>query len=99
MHRLVTGAAGGACLLVLSWAPASLAQSSDEALKQEIQALKQGQQEIRKQLEEIKKLVQQRPAARPSGPNVKNKVISLGDNHVQGADSAPLTLVEFTDFQ
>ncbi len=70
-------------------------------LEKEINELKQGQEEIKKQLEELKKLVQQRPAAapRPSGPNVEGKVFNLGDNPVKGAQTAKLTLVEFTDYQ
>lgn len=99
MQRNVSPLVCGAMILALSSTPASLAQSGDEALKQEIEALKQGQQEIRKQLEEIKKLVQQRPSARPSGPNVQGKVIDLGENLVEGAATAKLTLVEFTDYQ
>lgn len=72
------------------------------ALKEEIEKLKDGQAEIRKQLEEIKKLIAERPAAAPgrkAGPNVQNAVIELGDNPVEGDRSAPLTLVEFTDYQ
>jgi len=72
------------------------------ALKEEIEQLKDGQAEIRKQLEEIKKLIAERPAAAPArrgGPNVRNAVIDLGSNPVEGDLSAPLTLVEFTDYQ
>lgn len=100
MHRRITQGVAAACLLALAWAPASLAQGSDEALKREIEALKQGQAEIRKQLEEIKQLVQQqRQPARPAAPDVKDKVIDLGENAVQGAQTAQLTLIEFTDYQ
>ncbi len=52
-----------------------------------------------KQLAEIKKLVQQRPAARPKGPDVKGKVFDLGANPVKGDPAAKVTLVEFTDYQ
>ena len=69
-----------------------------EELKQQIEALKQGQQEILKQLEEIKKLIPARPAP-PAGPNVKDVVFSLGGNPIQGAETAKLILVEFTDYQ
>jgi protein-disulfide isomerase len=71
------------------------------ALKEEIDKLKDGQAEIRKQLDEIKKLIAERPAAAPArrGPNVENAVIELGSNPVEGDNSAPLTLVEFTDYQ
>ena len=55
--------------------------------------------QILKQLEEIKKLVQARPAAGPSGPNVKDVVFDLGANPTKGSATAKLTLVEFTDYQ
>ena len=91
-----------AAWLLTAWLSAPVvAQETDEELQQDMEALKQGQEEIKKQLEELKKLVQQRPAAaaRPSGPNVKGKVFNLGDNPVKGAQTAKLTLVEFTDYQ
>jgi protein-disulfide isomerase len=87
-------------MLAAAPAPAPVfAQESKDDLKKEIDALKQGQTEILKQLEEIKKLVQARPAAGPSGPNVKDVVFNLGANPVKGSATAKLTLVEFTDYQ
>lgn len=88
----------GACLLACASAPALHAQSNAELAK-EIAALKQGQQEIRNQLGEIKRLLQSRPAAAPSGPNVAGKVFHLGDNPIKGDPAAKLTLVEFLDYQ
>ena len=89
----------GACLLAFASAPAVFAQSSDAELKQEIEALKKGQQQIKSELQEIKRLVQARPAARPAGPNVKDKVFVLGENPIKGEPTAKLTLVEFLDYQ
>ncbi len=91
-----------ALLATAAFAPASFAQGSDEGLREEVEALKKGQDQIRKDLEEIKKLLQQRPApapARRAAPSVEDKVFDLGDNPVKGADTAKLTLVEFTDYQ
>ncbi len=68
-------------------------------LQGQIEELKKGQDEMRKQLDEIKKLLQQRPAAAPAGPQVRNVVFDLGDNLVIGAPNAAVTLVEFTDYQ
>ncbi len=71
-------------------------------LKQDVEALKKGQAEIQRQLQEIRRLLQARPAnpaPRPSGPNVKGVVIDLGDGPSKGESTAPLTLVEFTDYQ
>lgn len=72
-------------------------------LEQQIEALKQGQEEIQKQLAELKQLMQARPAAgapaRPAGPAVAGKIFDLRENPVVGAQTAKLTLVEFTDYQ
>ena len=100
VRRFVSTGAGAALAALLFAAPAPvLAQETSDDLKKEIEELKQGQQQILKQLEEIKKLVQARPAAQPSGPNVKDLVFNLGSNPIRGSATAKLTLVEFTDYQ
>lgn len=100
MRTFVKAGAGATLAALLVAAPVPvLAKDPPEDLKKEIEALKQGQQEILKQLEEIKKLVQARPAAAPSGPNVKDVVFTLGNNPIRGSATAKLTLVEFTDYQ
>ncbi len=80
----------------------ALAQETTEEMKKEIEALKQGQADIKKQLAEIKTLLQARPAARPVPPpvpNVKDVEFDLGVNRFKGDPSAPLTLLEMTDYQ
>ena len=93
--------AGGALALTLPLALAApaLAQSSNDDLRREIESLKQGQKQIQQDLAELKKLLQQRPAAAPSGPNVAGKVFDIGVNPVKGVPSARLTLIEFMDYQ
>jgi protein-disulfide isomerase len=79
------------------------AMQRELALEKQIDELRQGQEAIRKQLEEIKTLLQQRPAAaaaaRPAGPEVAGVVFDFGSNPTKGAATAPLTLLEFTDYQ
>lgn len=77
----------------------SEAEESD--LRQEIEALKRGQSQIQQQLRNIEQLLKARPAAPtpPSGPNVRDKIFELGDNPAKGERTAPLTLVDFTDYQ
>ncbi len=101
MKRSINPSVSTALLLAAWLAAPVLAQDADEDIRQEINELKKGQEEIKKQLEEIKKLVLQRRAAapRPSGPNVEGKIFNLRDNPVKGAQTAKLTLVEFTDYQ
>jgi protein-disulfide isomerase len=92
-------------MLVLGVAAGVASNAADPQpdVKQQIEELKKGQEAIQKDLAEIKRLLQARPAApaaaAPAGPNVKDVVFNLGDNHVQGKSSAKITLVEFTDFQ
>ncbi len=92
-----------AALVAVAWAPAARAQTGDEELQKQIDALKQGQEEILRQLAEIKKQLAARPVeappARPAGPNVRDRVFDLGANLVRGESTAPLTVVEFTDYQ
>ncbi len=101
MKRLSTALA--VLALALGFVPAVVAQAEAEEsdLRQEIEALKRGQQQIRQQLRSIEQLLKARPAApaAPSGPNVRDKVFELGDNPVKGESAAPLTLVDFTDYQ
>ena len=80
------------------------AMQRELALEKQIEELRKGQEEMRKQLEEIKTLLQQRPAAaaaptRPAGPEVAGVVFDFGANPTKGAADAPLTLLEFTDYQ
>ncbi len=86
-------------LMILGLCAIGCAQESDQDLKKEIEALKQGQQTIRKELQEIKALLRSLQPARSSSPNVRNVEINLGNNPIRGENTAPLTLVEFTDYQ
>lgn len=101
MKRLLTALT--ALALILGAVPAVVAQSEAEEsdLRQEIEALKRGQSQIQQQLRQIEQLIKARPAApaAPSGPNVRDKIFELGDNPVKGESTAPLTLVDFTDYQ
>ena len=65
-----------------------------DALRKEIQDLKKGQQQMQADLEAIKK------ALEPRKPDTFNATeIDLSGAPVLGKNDAPLTLVEFTDYQ
>jgi protein-disulfide isomerase len=70
-------------------------QTTADDLKKEIEALKRSLAEIQKDLRDIKTLLQARQ--QPSAP--QNLTLDLGDVPVRGERTAPLTLVEFTDYQ
>jgi len=68
-----------------------------EQLKKEVEALKEGQAAIRKDLEELKGLLRGRQAARPAEPPAS--ILSVEGATFLGDKNAPLTLVEFFDYQ
>jgi hypothetical protein len=99
MHRMWRERTFGAIWLILYLSIAGFAQVSDQELKKEIEAIKQQQLMILKELQELKGLIRGNLAGRPSGPIVQNIEFNLGDNPIRGESTAPLTIVEFTDYQ
>ena len=73
--------------------------SEIKELKEEVQALRQGQEQIQKDLAEIKKLLERRPAAAPGQQAFRPADLVVGKSPVLGEASAPVTLVEFSDYQ
>ena len=98
MSRFTIQAAIILTLFMLSVSGAS-AKDKNAELKAEIEALKQGQEQIQKDLDEIKKLLEQ--GARPArGQEVfKPTDVTLGEVAYQGEKTAPVTLIEFSDYQ
>ena len=66
-------------------------------LKKDVEALKEGQASIRRDLEELKELLRGRQAARPAEP--PTSILSVSGATFLGDKNAPLTLVEFFDYQ
>ena len=107
-RRVVTAMIVSGLLVLVAAALASgpaMAQANEGigALKGEIEALKQGQAAMRKDLEEIKKLLRRRPGARPSArrqaPAFEPLELGIAGAPFKGKADAPVTLVEFTDYQ
>ena len=93
-------------LLTTSYAEGQQPPKPDSVadLKKAVEALKKGQADIQKQLLEIQRLLQNRaaapaPRARPAVPQVAGVELTIGDRPFKGENTAPLTLVEFTDYQ
>ena len=88
-----------AILLALTVATSSvLAKSKSAELMEEIQALKQGQEQMQKDLEEIKKLLKQGARAAGGQQAFEPTDMTLGDVAYKGERTAPVTLVEFSDY-
>ena len=92
---------GGLMVLMLFVPRIGLTQpSSDEFQKllHEIENLKAGQRAISNDLQEIKKLLSSRGDDRSPVRDV-NITLNVADAFTKGDQKAPLTLVEFTDYQ
>ncbi len=80
---------------------ASLAQQPPvDELKKEIEALREDVKALRGDVQELKTMLQSRPAgpAAPPPPP-QNVVLDLGTNPFRGDGRAPLTIIEFSDYQ
>jgi protein-disulfide isomerase len=84
-----------AALAVLCAGPARAQQPSNEDLRKQLEAITEAIKALQKDVQDIKAALVRPPTA-PSGINV---VLDLADNAAKGRLDAPLTLVEFTDYQ
>lgn len=70
-----------------------------EAIRAELEALREGQQEILKQIEDLtNKLTRPRPN-RLAAQEIDGVELSVADQPFKGQADAPLTLVEYSDYQ
>ncbi|MFO1376050.1 MAG: DsbA family protein [Steroidobacteraceae bacterium] len=85
--------------LILLWSPrAGAGGAADlDALRADVEALKAGQASIQRDLQEIRS--QLRAKASPSPAAAEDRTIAVAGAMSMGERTAPLTLVEFTDFQ
>lgn len=104
MNVLTAATLAALALALLTSAPSALAQDAGEIgkLRAEIEALKKGQQAIQGQLKAIQDLLVRatRPPPRQSPVETVATVLKgAGDDPVLGDAGAPLTLVEYSDYQ
>ncbi len=70
-----------------------------QTLTENVAALQEGQTQMQKDLEEIKKLLQEGARAAPAQQGFKPTDMQLGDVPYKGNQDAPVTLIEFSDYQ
>ena len=89
-----------ACLCFCSFSAWSASTKQEMInLQTEIAALKAGQEAMQKDLAEIKTLVQQGARGAPAAPAFREQAVSTGTAPFKGEATAPLTLIEFSDYQ
>jgi len=76
--------------------PPAQAEATLEELRQEVESLKTGQRGLQSDMQEIKNLLRAKMAP-PAIP--QNVTVGLDDDPSLGDPNAPLTLVEFSDYQ
>jgi protein-disulfide isomerase len=94
-------------VLALAWLEPGSALGQEvgaDPLRQEIQELREEIRALKAELREVKSLLRGRPApAAPAAPvppaPAGTPEVDLGDNPAKGKAGAPVTLVEFSDFQ
>ena len=79
---------------------ASSAQSPKEtaALKKEIEALKASQAELQKSLDEVREFLKAVTGGKFGGPSIEGTSVDIAGAPVNGVDTAPVTLVEISDY-
>ncbi|MBI5038749.1 MAG: DsbA family protein [Nitrospirae bacterium] len=87
------------CLsLVLSLHPVTeAADIANSRAEEEIKALRKEMQELRKDVEDLKTKITARQQA--PAPEPQEAVVSMNDDPVKGDLNAPVTIIEFSDFQ
>src|SRR3972149_10837869 len=87
------------CLsLILSLPPVTEAEEMpNSGSEEEIKALRKEVQDLRKDVEDLKTKITTRQQA--PAPEPQEVVVSMNDDPVKGDLNAPVTMIEFSDFQ
>ncbi len=102
MTRTMKLVPGFLLLALAAGAPVQAQESGDDltGLRKEVEELKAGQVAIRRQLAEIKALIKKGGGQQQAKKDqVADVTIDLAKAPFQGDANAPITIVEFADFQ
>jgi protein-disulfide isomerase len=72
--------------------------SESDALRKELESIRTSLGEIREELKHIRQLLSTRPSPSEEPPRIE-ATIDISGNRVLGKENAPVTLVEFSDYQ
>ena len=78
--------------------PSAQAPKDPESLRKEIEALKVQQAEMQKSLDEVREFLKAATGGRFGGPSLVNSKFDLQGAPINGQSSAPVTLVEISDY-
>ena len=78
--------------------PSAQAPKDAESLRKEIDALKAQQEEMKKSLEEVRDFLRAATGGRFGAPSLVNSSFDIGDAPINGRQSAPVTIVEISDY-
>jgi len=96
---IVLGLVGSLVLLAaVASAQAPTARVESEAIKSDLEAIKSELEDVKRQLGQILRLLQPRAAQAPNAPPSHARA-SVADAPTLGRPDAPVTLVEFSDYQ
>ena len=70
-----------------------------QELKKELQDLKKDMQDLKAGIEDIKTKLTARPPAQPPQEQQVEAIVSVDDDPYIGSEDAPVTIIEFSDFQ
>jgi hypothetical protein len=95
-------AVAGVCLVVAAGVVALLQLIG---LKNDVARISEGQAAIQRDIQDVRTMVMQRPGGGAPGGGAAaaeaapNPIVSIADARVKGRPDAPVTLVEFSDYQ
>jgi len=85
--------------VLLACGPSSAQAPKDVGeLQKEVEALRAEQAEMQKSLEEVREFLRAATGGRFGAPSLVNTTFDIGDAPVNGAQSAPVTIVEISDY-